>query len=277
MTINESDLSTGAEMTWCPGCYNFMLLSAVKKAIKTISEYKDIKRKDFSMAAGIGCHGKMFDYLNVGGVYNLHGRVIPTMVGTKIGNPNLEVLGFGGDGDTYSEGISHFIHASRLNPDITMVVHNNKVFALTTGQATPTSEKGFKSKAQPEGHTEPSLNPLELAVANNTSFVARTNPKEFDRTINILEKAMKWEGFSYIDVIMPCRKYSGNMELMDEKSYWLDDEERTKDEALKKAAEWNKKDKLPFGIFYRDKKETMSERKKNLSILKEKGDGWFQT
>ncbi len=277
MTIKESDLVTGAEMTWCPGCNNFMLLSAVKKAIKNVSVDKGLDRKDFSMAAGIGCHGKMFDYLNVGGVYNLHGRVLPTMIGTKIGNPSLEVIGFGGDGDTYSEGVSHFIHASRFNPDMTMVVHNNKVFALTTGQATPTSEKGFKSKAQPKGHTEPALNPLELAIANNTSFVARVDPKKFGKTVEVLEKAMKWEGFSYIDVIMSCKKYSQEMDMLNEKSYWMEEERRTKEKALKKAAEWNEKEKLPLGIFYMEKKETMSDRKDSLSSLKDENKGWFQT
>ncbi len=273
----KKNLDTDAEMTWCPGCNNFILLSAVKNALDTISEEKNIRREDFSMASGIGCHGKMFDYLNVGGVYSLHGRVLPTLVGTKIGNPSLEVIGFGGDGDTYSEGMSHFIHASRFNPDITMVVHNNRVFALTTGQATPTSEEGFESKAQPEGHSDPALNPLEIAVANGTSFVARVNPRDFGKTQEILEKAMKWDGFSYVDVIMPCRKYTQNIEEVNEKFYWLEDKDRTRDEALEKTREWDRGEKLPLGIFYRKKKRVMSERKKSLSELREDGKGWHQT
>lgn len=276
--MESNDLNTGADVTWCPGCNNFMLLSAVRKALKTRAEEKDIGREDFSMAAGIGCHGKMFDYLDIGGVYSLHGRVIPTMVGMKMGNPNLEVIGFGGDGDTYSEGVSHFIHASRLNPDMTMVVHNNEIYALTTGQATPTTKKGFETKAQPKGHFEEPLNPIELAVSNNTSFVARVDASNITMTQEVLEKAMSWEGYAFVDVVMPCLKYNMDIQKMKDKFYRMDEKpDRTKSEALEKAAEWNSQEgDLPLGIFYRNRKETMSEKRNQLSKLKEENKGWFQ-
>ena len=276
--MKVDELDTEADVTWCPGCNNFMLLSAVRNAIKSHGEENGYERKDFSMAAGIGCHGKMFDYLDVGGVYNLHGRVIPTLVGMKMGNPNLQVIGFGGDGDTYAEGVSHFIHVSRLNPDATMVVHNNEIYALTTGQATPTTEKGYRTKAQPRGHFEPSMNPLELAIINETSFVARVNASDAEKVQEVLEKAMDWDGYAFVDVVMPCLKYNMNIQEMQERFTYIEDEDRARKEALELASRWNEDEgELPLGIFYRNRKETMSERRKQLSELKEEHAGWYQT
>ena len=144
------ELGTKHEITWCPGCTNFMILESVKRAFaKLISE--GTKQEDIAIVTGIGCHAKIFDYLNVSGFYGLHGRVIPIALGIKLGNPNLTVVGFEGDGDAYAEGIEHFIHAGRYNANMTLIVHDNRTFALTTGQATPTSPQGYKSKVSPFG------------------------------------------------------------------------------------------------------------------------------
>ena len=136
---------TSKVITWCPGCPNHMILESTRNALINLTK-KGFKKENFAMTAGVGCHGKIFDYLNTSGLYGLHGRSIPTAIGIKMGNPNLKVLAFAGDGDTYSEGMEHFIHACRFNPDITLIVHDNQSFSLTTGQATPTSQKGFKTK-----------------------------------------------------------------------------------------------------------------------------------
>ena len=109
-----SEFGTKNENTWCPGCTNFMILASVKKALESL-EKQGYKKENFSMTTGIGCHAKIFDYLDISGIYGLHGRVLATCLGMKLGNPNLTVLGFGGDGDTYAEGISHFVHAFRYN------------------------------------------------------------------------------------------------------------------------------------------------------------------
>ena len=143
-----TEISTKNENTWCPGCPNFMILESAKGAIAKLID-GGRRQEDFAMVTGIGCHAKIFDYLNISGIYGLHGRVIPTALGITLGNPNLTVIGFAGDGDTYAEGMAHFIHVARYNLDMTLIVHDNQSFSLTTGQATPTSQLGYKNKAKP--------------------------------------------------------------------------------------------------------------------------------
>ncbi|MFB6088272.1 MAG: thiamine pyrophosphate-dependent enzyme, partial [Candidatus Aenigmatarchaeota archaeon] len=276
----ETKLSTGAETTWCPGCYNFMLLNSVKSAIKDVMKEEGVGQEEFAMAAGIGCHGKMFDYLNLGGVYSLHGRTIPTCVGMKLANPNLKVLGFGGDGDTYAEGISHFIHAARYNVDMTMVVHNNQVFALTTGQGTPTSERGYKSKAQPHGVVHKPLNPLKMAIDAGATFVARAYPKDMKQTEEILKRAIEHKGFSLVDVVLPCLAYHEDREFLEENMYDLENHDETdRKAAWEKASEWDyniDNEKIPVGILYRVKEKTLEEKFPQLQELQEESKGWFQ-
>src|SRR3989344_9641020 len=141
--MTPPNLSTNARNTWCPGCFNFSILAGVKNVLQErIKTEKD--REKFAIVSGIGCHAKIFDYLNLNGLNALHGRVIPICLGMKIGNPNLNVIGFSGDGDAYAEGMEHLIHAARYNSDFKYIVHNNQVFALTVGQPTPVTERGFK-------------------------------------------------------------------------------------------------------------------------------------
>lgn len=280
--MDKSQLQTDAESTWCPGCQNFMILEGIKKALKEEIEEGKLSQEDVSMVTGIGCHGKMFDYLNVGGVYSLHGRVLPTCVGTKIGNPNLTVIGFGGDGDTYAEGVSHFIHTPRYNPDMTMIVHNNQAFALTTGQATPTSEKGFKSKAQPKGAVNDPLNPLILALENGASFVARVYPNKLQHTAKVFKKAIEHKGFALVDVAFPCLVYHNNTEYLENNVYKLGEsghDKTDKEKAIEKAREWEytrDKEKIPVGIFYQEEKKTLAEKKPQLKRLKKEEKGWWQ-
>ena len=136
--MTDTILSTPMIPTWCPGCWNFQILTAVKNVIG--EEIKKGKKKDdFAIVAGIGCHAKIFDYINLNGINTLHGRVLPTCLGMKVGNPNLNVIGFSGDGDAYAEGMEHLVHAARYNSDFKFIVSNNQVFALTIGQSTPTT------------------------------------------------------------------------------------------------------------------------------------------
>ena len=138
-------IRTNATSTWCPGCFNFMILAGVQKFLeKQIASGKN--KNDFAMVSGIGCHAKIFDYLDLQGVNSLHGRVLPVALGMKIGNPKLNVLGFSGDGDAYAEGMEHLIHMARYNSDIKYLVHNNQVFALTIAEPSPVTEKGYKDK-----------------------------------------------------------------------------------------------------------------------------------
>ena len=139
------NISTKSPITWCPGCFNFQILAGFKKFIEN-EIAKGRKKTDFAIVSGIGCHAKIFDYVSLNGINSLHGRVLPTCLGIKVGNPNLEVYGFSGDGDAYSEGISHLIHAARYNSNMTYFVHNNQVFALTIGQPTAVTEKDFTDR-----------------------------------------------------------------------------------------------------------------------------------
>jgi len=270
------NLNTTTKSTWCPGCFNFHILGGVKKVIE--EEINKGKKKDnFAIVTGIGCHAKIYDYLNLNGINTLHGRVLPTCLGIKIGNPNLNVIGFSGDGDAYAEGIEHLIHAARYNSDINYFVHNNQVFALTVGQPTPTTEIGFKDKTTPQGVKIEPMNPIMLMLAAGASFVARVYA-DVKQIEYVLKEAFKHKGFSFIEVIQPCLIFHPDVGFK-EKIYSLEDKGHDKsnfDEAWKKAGEfdYNKAEKIPIGIFYQVKKSVFEEQYPQLVSLKKNGIGW---
>jgi len=271
----KNNLGTKNENTWCPGCPNHFILESVKRAIaKLISE--GYKHENFAMTTGIGCHAKIFDYININGIYGLHGRVIPTALGLKLGNPNLSVIGFAGDGDTYAEGMGHFIHIARFNPDMTLVVHDNQSFSLTTGQATPTSQQGFKTKAEPLGEFNKPLNPIKLGLASGASFIARADAKDIAGTALILEKAIKHKGFSFVEVIQDCLIFNLDANKTDDKMYKISDN-KDKMKAEKLADEWDynfKSGKIPIGVIYEEKKLSLEEEWPQLADLKKRKVGW---
>ncbi len=258
-------LDTPVENTWCPGCGNFGILTAVKNAVSELVE-EGYDRRKFALVSGIGCHAKIYDYININGFYSIHGRVLPTAIGMKLANPELVVLGFGGDGDTYAEGIAHFVHACRYNADITMIVHNNQVFALTTGQATPTSEKGYKGKSTPDGKWDEPMNPIVLALEMGATFVARGFAFDVKYLTKLIKEGIKHRGFAFIDVIQPCITFHNTTQYVRERIYRLEDaghDPSNFEEALRRAREWNydldPDAKIPVGVFYRVEKETMEE------------------
>jgi 2-oxoglutarate ferredoxin oxidoreductase subunit beta len=246
------DLTTYAENTWCPGCGNFGLLGAFKKAVKKLEE-KGITREVIVISAGIGCHGKIFDYLKLSGLYSIHGRSMSTVQGMKIANPDLKVVAFAGDGDAFGEGISHMIFAAKRNADITVIVHDNSVYGLTTGQYTPTSEKGFKGPSTPRGNIEEPLNPLSLMLEAGATFVARGYPVKLDHLADIMAQAIEHEGFSFVDVLQPCvsfyntyKKYNDLVEILD----YIPADFNDAMNVTKRS------DKLPLGVIYKVKKPT---------------------
>ncbi len=271
----ENHLNTKNKNTWCPGCPNNLILISVKKAIARIIK-SGIKQEDIVITTGIGCHGKIFDYLNLGGIYSLHGRGIPTALGIKLGNPNLTVISFGGDGDVYSEGISHFIHAGRYNSDMTLIVNNNQSFSLTTGQSTPTSQKGYKNKAEPLGEFNNPINPIKLAIDSNISFIARCNSRDIEHTAKIIEKAIKHKGFSFVEIIQDCIIFNLEINNKDKLMYKVDNKDIEK--AKKLAEEWDynsKTGKIPIGIIYQKKQNTLEEKWPQLKLLKKQKIGWI--
>lgn len=270
-------ISTKEENTWCPGCQNFFLLESVKQALSNLIASGKYKQENFSMTTGIGCHAKIYDYLNISGIYGLHGRVLPTCLGMKLGNPNLTVLGFAGDGDTYAEGMGHFIHSCRYNADMTLIVHDNQSFSLTTGQATPTSQQGFKTKAEPLGEMNRPLNPVKLALAAGATFIARANAKNIKQTTEILEKAIKHKGFSFVEVIQDCLIFNVTANETDQLMYDIPDN-KDKAKAEKLAGEWDynlQGGKIPIGVIYQAEGiPILGEEWPQLKELLDKKVGW---
>jgi len=244
-------LATDASITWCLGCPNFMILESVKQAISRLLDKNKFKKEELCFVTDIGCNSKIYDYLNLSGIYGLHGRSLATAEGVYLGNSKLKVLAFQGDGGAYSEGIEHFIHAFRHNFPITLIVHENQAFSLTTGQPTPTTQEDFKSKANPMGEKFFPLNPIKLALASGAKFVARCNARDIKHTKEILQKAIQYPGFSYVEIIQECLIFNPLKEMYD-LMYKIDDnQDKKKAEELADEWDYNRKEgKIPLGVIY---------------------------
>jgi 2-oxoglutarate ferredoxin oxidoreductase subunit beta len=249
---------TGAIITWCPGCGNFGILQAFKKAVNELG----LEPHQIVVITGIGCHGKLSSYINVNTIHTIHGRVLPMATAIKAVNKDLVVVGFAGDGDQYGIGVGHLPHVVRRNPDITLIVHNNTVFGLTTGQASPTAEKGQVTRTTPWGQWEEPINPIAMMIALRASFVARGFAGDVEHLKYLIMEAIKHKGFSFIDVLQPCITfdrlhtytwYRQRIYKLEEKGH----DPTNWEEAMKKAYEWG--DKIPIGIFYKEEKPTMEE------------------
>lgn len=203
------DLNTHKDNTWCTGCGNFGILNAVKKAITNLNE-DGTKLADIAITTGIGCHGKIFDYLALNGIYGLHGRGTATASGIKLANPMLKVISFGGDGDSLGEGLEHTLFAAKRNMDITLVLHNNGNYGLTTGQFSPLSRIGYKGLSTPSGSIERPFRPVPLLLETGATFVARGFSAKPDHLANLIVQAVNHNGFSFIEVMQPCVSYNNN-------------------------------------------------------------------
>jgi 2-oxoglutarate ferredoxin oxidoreductase subunit beta len=240
-------LATTAENTWCPGCGNFGILNALKKAISTLEQH-GIPQDHVIISSGIGCHGKIFDYVNLSGLYSIHGRSMATVQGIKLANPELKLIDFTGDGDAFGEGISHIIFAAKRNADITVITHDNGTYALTTGQFSPTSSKGFKGPSTPRGNIEEPLNPLTLLMEVGATFVARGYAGKIDHLADLIVKAVEHEGFSFIDVLQPSVVFNDTYKEYNERVEILEKPPGSYDEAVRLAK--RREGKLPIGVFY---------------------------
>jgi len=264
--VNLRDLGTAEVNNWCPGCGNFGILSAFKSALVELG----LEREQVVVVSGIGCHGKMVNWVNVNGFHGIHGRPIPIATGIKLANPDLRVVVFSGDADCYDEGWDHFCHAVRRNIDITVIVHDNMILGLTTGQATATSQVGFRSKSTPFGSVVPPLNPLAHAVVAGGSFVARGFAGDPKHLTQLMVTAMQHRGFSYIDVFQPCVtfNYLNTYEWFRQRIYKLEEtghDVSDRQKALEKCFE--RGDRLPIGMFYREDRPTYRD---NLPHVKDK-------
>ncbi len=240
------DLKTSAEITWCPGCGNFGIFTAIRNAIP-ILEKNGISREKIVMTAGIGCHAKIFDYLNLSGFYGLHGRNTSNSEGIKIANPDLNIINFSGDANGLAEGLAHTMFAAKRNQDMTYILHNNSVYALTTGQFSPLAEKGWKGPSTPRGSYEEPFNPMSLMIETGATFVARGFSGDIKHLTDIIVQGVEHEGFSFIEVLQPAVPYHKWREYRDRVEY-LEKEPKTYFEAIKTAKE---KHKFTLGMFYR--------------------------
>ncbi len=250
-----SDLNVDTPNTWCPGCGNFAIEMATKKLAKKLG------KENIAITAGIGCHAKIIDYVNVNSFYGLHGRPVPVAAGIKLANPELKVLAFSGDGDSLNEGVSHLIHAAKRNSDITVVLHQNRNFALTVKQFTASSPKGFVSNSSPSGNIEEPINVLDLVNSAGATFIARSFTGEMKHLQEMLEKAVEHKGFSFVEVLQPCTTWYDTNPEYREKSYKM---KKIPQKAEKKIKEWdyNNGDKIPLGIFKREDKPVFEEEMK---------------
>lgn len=243
------------DISWCPGCGNF----AIRKVLMAVLADLGLDPVNVALISGIGQAAKMPHYIQANGFHTLHGRAIPIATGVKSANPALTVIAEGGDGDMYAEGGNHFLHGLRRNADITLLVHNNQIYGLTKGQASPTTMIGVKTPAQPEGVFAEPLNPLALAIASNASFVARTSIGKVEESRKILRAAILHRGFSFIDIFQPCISFNklNTYDWYEKNTYWLENHDPGQREAaLQKALETFP---FPLGIFYQHSKKTFEE------------------
>jgi len=236
-----------ADIAWCPGCGNFSILKTLKE---TLTEM-EIHPEDMVMVSGIGQAGKLPHYIKSNVFNGLHGRSLPVSAAIRAVNPELTVFNISGDGCTYGEGGNHLIHNIRRNPNIVNIVHNNMVYGLTKGQASPTSQLNFNTPLQVEGVFEEPFNPLAVAISLNASFVARAFSGDVQQTKDILKKAINHRGYALVDIFQPCVTFNkvNTFQWFKNNTYYLDEshDPQNRELAFKKSIET---EKYPLGIFY---------------------------
>lgn len=252
--MNLNDYNTSCQPNWCPGCGNFGTWTAWKQA----ATKEGWDSNNSVLVAGIGCHGHLVNFTNVNSVEGLHGRAIPVATGVKLANNKLNVFVFTGDGDCLAEGGNHFMHACRRNHDITIILHDNAIYGLTTGQTSPRTQMGFKSKSTPLGNIDSPLNPVEVAIAAGATFVARVFCMDIPKLTEIMIQANAHKGIALIDVLQPCPSFTPELtpQWYKDNCYYVDEkyDPSNKLTAMEKAMSWGEK-QIACGILYQDKKQ----------------------
>ncbi|MDF2514428.1 MAG: 2-oxoacid ferredoxin oxidoreductase [Herbinix sp.] len=240
------------ETAWCPGCGNFQILDSLKKALEELG--KD--PYEVLMVAGIGQAAKLPQYISANSFCGLHGRSLPAAVAAKMANEKLTVIVNTGDGDSYGEGGNHFIHNIRRNVNITHFIHDNQIYGLTKGQASPTSMEGMVTDVQVNGNANSPLNPVLLAIACGAGFVARSFSGRKEHLISVMKQAIEYKGYAMIDILQPCVSFNklNTFAYYNQRVYELeaDYDSSNKLSAMEKAMEFG--DKIPIGVLYREDK-----------------------
>lgn len=273
MALKMSDFKTDVFVDWCPGCGNFGILTAMQMAFAELG----LEPHRIVIVSGIGCSGKPPHFIKAYGVHTLHGRTLPFAQGIKIANPELEVIAVGGDGDGLGIGAGHFVNAGRRNVDMVYLIHDNGVYGLTKGQASPTLKLGLRTKSLSKPNINEGVNPIALAVMAGYTFVARAYAYDTKHLKDMIKHAIQHKGLAFVDILQPCPTYNdintkdwyAGMDRIDPKTgkpnprlYKLDEigydpivhepneDFKKKMAALEKAQEWG--DKIPIGIFYQN-------------------------
>lgn len=246
-----SDFDVWVKPAWCPGCGDFGIFNAVKHTLADL----DIAPHEALVVSGIGCGSKLPDYMHVNGLMTIHGRPLAVATGAKLANQDLTVLVVDGDGDAYGIGGNHFIHTARRNPDLTHVVENNQIYALTKGQYSPTTPQGRVTTTSPEGVIERALNPVSLAVTMGATFVARGFAGEPSHLAGLIKQGIRHRGYALIDVLQPCVVFNrvNTYEWYSERVYKLEaagHDPQDRAAAERAAVEWD--DRIPIGVIYRE-------------------------
>lgn len=245
------DFVSSVKPTWCPGCGNFGIWNALKAALAN----RNIEPHQVLIISGIGCGSKLPDYTHANGFMTIHGRTLPIATGAHLANHDLKIVLTHGDGDGYSMGGNHFIHAIRRNIDVVDIYQNNKVYGLTKGQYSPTSDKGYYSKTSLDGSIEESVNPLAIALATGATFISRGFAGELKHLTWLIEQALQHKGYSLVDVFQPCVSFNkvNTYKWYQQRVYKLEDESNYNVadslEAFQRSQEWG--ERIPIGIFYR--------------------------
>jgi 2-oxoglutarate ferredoxin oxidoreductase subunit beta len=246
--MKANDLISSAKNTWCPGCGNFVIQHALKDALAGL-DADGVPVETVVMVAGIGQHGKTFDFMNLNGFYGLHGRAIPAATGIRLANRELRVFCTMGDGDCYAEGLEHLVFAAKRNVDITVLVHDNRVYGLTTGQFTPTSPHGYRGRSTPGGAWEQPFNPLELVLVAGATFVARGYSGRKEQLSRLIREAILHRGFSLVDILQVCATYFNRTDVYEKRVYdWKEEGPDSREEALQKVREWDYDSDAPIGL-----------------------------
>ncbi len=268
------DLDTGAPRPpgyWCPGCGNHAIIQAIKRALVEL----ELDPWNVVYVSGIGCHGKLPHWIKTYGLHSIHGRTLPTAQAIKLANHELTVIAHAGDGDALNEGGNHFIHACRRNVNFTLAIHNNEIYGLTTGQASPTTEPGVKTKTSVEGVVELRTNAVGLAITMGATWVGRTFAGDPTHLKTLYKEAITHKGFAFLDIIQPCvtfgphrREPGRGFNFYRERIYKLDDVDHNSSDkwaALKRADEWG--DKIPIGVLFKESRPVYREYVPSLATI----------
>jgi len=241
---------------WCPGCGNFGILKLIEEVLTEL----ELDAKNIVIVAGIGQASKTPYYIDTNMFSGLHGRALPVATAIKVSNPSLTVIAEGGDGDMYGEGGNHFMHTMRRNPDIVHIVHNNMVYGLTKGQASPTSQKGFETPVQVKGVSSEPFNPISVALALRAGFVARVNIGNYEHAKTVLKEAFLHKGYAFVDIFQPCVVFNkvNTYRWFKDNTYELESTYKNNNlaSAMEKALEV---EPMPIGILYKSLSSTFED------------------